>query len=102
MTRRTRTIAALLAVTLTLAGCGLTSTLQDLEGVHAVEPDLLQVYYAPDQFPNVSIACPDGAEGFGIITTTREYQDPIFVERCPITRERGDVISGLGGGGEGE
>jgi hypothetical protein len=86
-----RTIVAL-AATVMLAGC--SSTLQDLEDVHAVEPDVVQVYYSPDQFPNVLIACPDGREDWGYMITTREYQDPIMFETCPIDGERGDVIGG--------
>jgi hypothetical protein len=82
---RTIAIAMLL-----LAGC--SSTLQDLEGVRAVEPNIVQVYYSPDRFPNVLVACPDGPEGYGYMITTREYQDPIIFDACPIRGERGDVI----------
>jgi hypothetical protein len=83
---------ALTALVLGACSFGQTSTLQDLEGVHAVEPDVIQVYYSPNLFPNVLVACPDGPDGWGYLVTTREYQDPIEFEQCPIDRERGDVI----------
>ena len=89
------TIAVAVAVAVLTVGC--SSTLQDLEGVRAVEPDVIQAYYSPDQFPNVLIACPDGPEGWGYMLTTREYQDPIMFETCPIEGERGDVLR-LGNG----
>jgi hypothetical protein len=91
---KTRSALAIGLTTLALGACssGQTSTLQDLEGVHAVEPDVVQVYYSPNQFPNVLVACPDGPDGWGYLITTREYQDPIEFEQCPIDRERGDVI----------
>jgi hypothetical protein len=86
-----KAIAALLTV-LVLAGCT-TSTLQDLEGVHAAEPELIQVYYSPNWFPNLMVTCPEGRESYGVLITTRDYQDPILFDRCPLSGERGDVIT---------
>jgi len=85
-------LIAVVIAAIALAACGQTSTLQDLEGVHAVEPELIQVYYSPNLFPNVLVACPEGPDGYGYIITTREYQDPILFDTCPIDREKGNVI----------
>lgn len=91
MNRRT-TIAAL-SIVLALTGCGLTSTLQDLEGIHAVEPDLTQAYYNVDLHPNVIVHCPEGPDAnFAFATTTRDHVAVEYFTECPITEERGDEV----------
>lgn len=61
-------VIAVIGVTFAAVGC--TSTLQDLEGVDAIPPDEIQVYQAPDLFPNVAKVCING-KGFAL--TTREH-----------------------------
>ena len=79
-----------------LTACGETSTLQDLEGVHAVEPNLIQVYYNINGHPNVGISCPNGPNGFGYMTTTRDLDAVEYLSECPISEERGKFIKDQG------
>ena len=71
-----RLIVAVL-VSLALAGC--TTTLQDVEGITAEVPDTVRVFMNADQFPNLNIVCITGDNGYqvGLLNTTRDYQQAV-------------------------
>jgi hypothetical protein len=60
--------AALVAGALLFSGCA-NQTVRDLEGVPVQEPEKIELYLAPDQFPNIIAMCVHGA---GFATTTRQ------------------------------
>jgi hypothetical protein len=83
-------VTRLILVALTaLALTGCTSTLQDIEGVHAQKPDKVEVYQHINRFPNLSLIC---VHGVAFITTTRDYAPVLRVPeldtQCPAGRLR--------------
>lgn len=82
--KRTRTVAAVLAVAgaLALTGCG--NNFRDVEGVPSRDADSYAVFNNVDGHPNLVRVC---ADGVAFLTTTREYtavqRVPEWDSECP-------------------
>ena len=69
------------------AGCS-NQTVRDMEGVPVEEPEKVELYVAPDRFPNAVAMC---IHGEGFVSTTRD-QSPAALQHIPewsASRESG-------------